>query len=484
MSYKMLIGCLLICFGQAAVSQNLVSATQLGSKTRSQLSTQFNLPFIQYGAQYYRVTYTTTNLQGLPDTVSGLIAVPDAPDNVYPRLVYQHGTSSSKLDVPSYNVLQANGEGSIGLLFAGMGFVSLLPDYLGLGISDGFHPYVHAASEAQAGVDLLLALEEFASQHGVHYSNQLFLTGYSQGGHASMALHREIEQDLSPATFEVTAAAHLSGPYSVGEVMRDLILSDSVYFYPAYIPNTILSYQTVYGNLFNQISDVFQDPYAGPVSAFYSGAINLGQLNTQLVSLLVSNEGNSYPMRMLQPDIVQAVETDPDHPFNVALRDNNVYAWAPLAPTRLFYCMADDQVPYRNSLVARDTMLAYGAADLVATDVNPAADHGECVAPALTNALVFFLGFQQISPYLSTHVYDVQPLDFFPNPAKHTVTLRLNDPLEGAIEVYDTGGRLCLSTSWTPAGTRQLDISGLKTGIYLIRLVSGEKIRQGMLVVD
>jgi len=471
---------LLICFSTALFAQNLVSSTLLGSKTKAQLTTQFSLPIIQYGVKYYRVTYATTDVQGMPDTASGLIVIPDDFTKVYPRLVYQHGTSSSKLDVPSYNVTQ-NGEGSIGLLCGGLGYVALLPDYLGLGVSDGFHPYVHAASEASAALDLLRALPEFNTQFGSHTSEQLFMTGYSQGGHASMALQREIETNLA-GEFSVTAAAHNSGPYSISGVMRNLILSDEVYFYPGYLPNTILSYQTVYGNLFTQITEVFKEPYASKIEQFFNGSLNLGQLNTQLISLLTTNEGESRPFRMLQPATVQAVLSDPDHPFNIALRNNDVYAWAPEAPTRIFYCTADDQVPYQNSVVALDSLLAYGAVDVAATDVNSTADHGGCVTPALINTVLFFLGFQQIGTFVSTGDLAVQPLEMQPNPANSTLTLRHLSG-EGRVTVTDLGGRLRLESP-VAGSDHKMNVAGLENGMYIVRYFSEGKVWQGKLAVQ
>ncbi|MBK9335857.1 MAG: T9SS type A sorting domain-containing protein [Lewinellaceae bacterium] len=472
----------LLIFGlcPALRSQTLVSSTLLGSRTRAQLVSQFGVPLIQYGVKYYRITYTTTDTQGLPDTVSGLVAVPDDATRIYPRLVYQHGTSSSRLDVPSFNVVNG-GEGVIGNLFAGLGYVALLPDYLGLGVSDGFHPYVHAASEALVAADMLRALPAFAAQYGVHTNEQLFATGYSQGGHASMAFHREVETTWKNE-FEMTAAAHLSGPYSIGEVMRDLILKDTIYYYPGYLPNTILSYQTAYGNLFTQLSEVFREPYATKIAEFYAGTLNLGSLNTQLITLLTTNEGDSRPIRMLQPAIIQAVLTEPNHPFNIALRDNNVYAWAPVTPTRIFYCMADDQVPFQNSVLARDSMIARGAANLIATDVNSAADHGGCVTPALTNTLIFFLSYQQVGFYTGSGQLAVEPLLLQPNPAGESVVLR-NLPTDGQVQVVDFSGRLRYA-GVVPAGDRVLDVSGLDNGLYLVRYLSEGKIWQGKLVVQ
>jgi len=460
----------LFVWANTAQSQQLVSATLLGQKSKAELLAEFNnLPFIQYGAKYYRVTYTTKSVQGLPDTASGLLTVPDNLDKIYPRLVYQHGTSGSKQDVPSINVM-SGGEGRVGQLFAGLGYVAFLPDYLGLGnTSKGFHPYVHAASEAWAAMDMLRAGEAFLQQEQVHINQQLFITGYSQGGHGAMALHRAIEQDPD-GEFQVTAAAPLSGPYSISGVMRDLILTDEVYYYPAYIPNTALSYQTVYGNLFNDLSDMFKPAYAGLVQQFYEGQITLSNLNDLLKSALTANEGDSRPFRMLQPSLVEAVMTDPGHPINLALNDNDTYNnWLPQAPFRLFYCMADDQVPFRNSLVARDSLLAVGVTNFAILDVLPTGDHGACYVPAMTNTLIFFLGFQQIGTVSTTAPETAWQLRVFPNPANNW--LYLNElPWRGRLEILDFNGKVMRSEQ-LGEGSHALDVSGLSNGVYLVRFV-------------
>lgn len=461
---------LIFVYSGGLLAQNLISATLLGSRTKAQLTAQFNVPLVQYGAKFYRLKYTSTAINGTLDTVSGLLAVPDNLNKVYPRLVYQHGTSGSKLDVPSYTA--TSGEGTIGVLFAGLGYVTLAPDYLGLGISKGFHPYVHAASEASVAIDLLRAAEQYTLQNGIHTNAQLFITGYSQGGHAAMALHRAIEQD-STQEFTVTAAAPLSGPYSISGVMRNLILTDAVYYYPAYIPNTALSYQTVYGNIFTQPSDIFRPAYAGIITQFYAGQITLTQLNTQLIALLTANEGSSRPIKLLKEEVLQAVMNDPNHPINVALAKNDTYNnWVPAAPMRLFYCMADDQVPFENSIVARDTLTAAGAPNFQATDVNSTADHGDCFTPALTATVLFFLGFQQITTDVNDPPKEWQ-LRISPNPASSTLRLQAI-PVTGKFEIVDLRGRVVLFTA-VRRGEHILDVSALENGVYLARFTAPGK---------
>jgi hypothetical protein len=473
-----------LALANALSAQNFVSAQLLGSRTKAQLVAQFNLPLplIEYNIKFYRIKYTTPDVKGVPDTVTGLLAFPNDLSKVFPRLVYQHGTSGTRLDVPSYNATKTSGEGSLGLLFAGMGYIAFLPDYLGLGGSSGVHPYVHAKTEAAAAIDMMLAFKEFLAKNPlVNANGQLFITGYSQGGHAAMALHRELE--LNPRDgLTVTAAAPLSGPYSISGVMRDLILSEKVYFFPAYVPNTIVSYQSAYGNLYAKVSDVFKEPYATTIDKFATGAISLDQLNTQLIAQLKTAEGDSKPVHMFHPEVLESVKTNPEHPFNIALRDNDVYRWSPKKPTRIFYCMADDQVPFMNSVVARDTMTARGAADLTATDVLSTGDHGACFLPALTNTILFFLGFQQIGTTTSAFEISDIPLQVFPNPASGSLFLQ-NLPEAGLFQIIAQNGKILVSKRIN-AGDVEIEVADLPQGLYSARLLAEGKYRIGRFLIQ
>lgn len=145
--------------------------------------------------------------------------------------------------------------------------------------------------------------------------------------------------------------------------------------------------------------------------------------------------------------------------------------------------MADDQVPFRNSLVARDTMTARGAVNLAASDVNSAADHGGCVTPALTSTLLFFLGFQQVGFFTGTgELAAAEPLELWPNPATETVTIRFL-PAGGQAQIFDLNGRLRFDGKVTD-GNRTLDISSLENGLYVVRYLSEGKVWQGKLMVQ
>lgn len=106
--------------------------------------------------------------------------MPDDLKFTYPKLIYQHGTSDCKKCIPSSYGVNGGEEGQLGLLFAGLGYVSILPDYVGMGEGRGFQTYVHDATTVSATKDMLAACESWTTQNGVFTNDQLFITGYSQ----------------------------------------------------------------------------------------------------------------------------------------------------------------------------------------------------------------------------------------------------------------------------------------------------------------
>jgi hypothetical protein len=475
MHKKQLLPLLICILAQSVQAQNLISSTYKGQRTKEQLNTQFGLPIFQYNVKYYKVLYTSTDAAGALDTLSGLVAMPQESSSAFPLLVYQHGTSDCKTCVPSRFGSAGGDEGQVGLVFAGMGYVTLMPDYVGMGDGRGFHPYVHAATEASAAVDMVRSAGAFLQQYPNYYkNNQLFITGYSQGGHAAMALHRSMETQLS-SEFMVTAAAPMSGPYSISGSMRDLILSDEPYYYLAYLPNTALSYQTMYGNLYTSLDQLFKPAYTGFIQQWYNGAIKLNTLNTNLIQTLTAQTGGPVAHRMLQDSIVEAITNNPQHPINVALRDNDVYNWTPTAPTALFYCTADDQVPYQNSIVARDTMLANGVTNLTVTDVDPAANHGGCVIPAITQTLAFFAQYQSIIPIQNgTDDKSVwNEVKVSPNPANEHMTV-MGLPSRAYVRLLDTEGREVIARQWADGSSITLNTSRLNNGTYVLMMGRGK----------
>ncbi len=453
---------LVLCFATIiALGQTLLTSQYLGHKTKQELTAQALIFPIKNGANYYKITYETPDVQGNMSIASALMAVPDDTTKTYPLLCYQHGTSSSKTDVPS----ALNGESALTIIFAGLGYLTVTPDYLGLGDSPGFHPYVHADTEASAGEDALRAIKDYALVHNICYENRLFLTGYSQGGHASAALHRLVDQG---SEFEVAAAAHLSGPYSISQVMRDLLFSDQPYGRPAYLINTMFSYQYVYGDLYSDMAEAVKPAYVDKCNQFFNNQISLTDLNDYLVGALTAAEGAPIASRIFNDDFKAAIEANPSHPVNVALALNDTYNWTPVAPTRLYYCVADDQVPYQNSLVAEAGFMASGTQNIDAVNLGNF-DHVSCVTPALFNTVQLFAGVQgTLLPCSQVSAVQEQglPFEVYPNPASDVFFVK-NFPSNGELRLVDLQGRVQLQQT-IDAGDNAVRIDALLEGFYFL----------------
>ncbi len=445
-------------------SQDLIDSEYLGFQTGDNLAAQYGFNIFDFDVDHYKIEYTTLDVQGVLDTASGLLSIPEATNKAFPLLCYQHGTIGSKTDVPS----NLQGGYQAAEVWAGVGYITFAPDFLGLGESRGFHPYVHRHSEASAAIDMRAAVITFLNNNDIHFNNQFFITGYSQGGHAAAALQRELEENYS-STIPVTASAPMSGPYSISGVMNDFMLSEAPYNFVAYLPYTILSYQTVYGNLFNNLEDTFKPDYAVIIEEFYNGNITLDNLNQTLMSMLTQDFGGPITIKMLQDSVIANVSNNPNHPFNIALRDNDVHDWAPQAPTRLYYCQADDQVPFMNAVVADSVMNALGAIDLDALNLNSDFDHGECVTPAIFAGYIFFGTFQQIDDLTSTEQLAIEDnLSIFPNPASDVFFIK-NQNEEGFLQLFNSNGSLLLEEKITE-GLHEVSTEHLPKGVYWVRV--------------
>ncbi|MEQ8705541.1 MAG: T9SS type A sorting domain-containing protein [Phaeodactylibacter sp.] len=456
----------LLLISQAALAQDLVDYEFKGSQSLEQMQAEYGF-LMQNGIEYYKIRYTTPDINGVPDTASGLLVLPvREAEFQYPLLCYMHGTVDSKQDVPS----NLSGGWELAAVWGGLGFVTAAPDFLGLGESRGFHPYVHADTEASAGIDMLFAAKAFCEAEGPAINEQLFITGYSQGGHGAAAVHRELEANYAD-DFTVTASAPMSGPYSISGVTRAALLSEEPYFYQGYLAYTALSYNEAYG-LFDSVEAYFKNPYAAPIQEFYDGAITLGTLNNTLIDLLTANEGAPISRYMLQDSLLTAVESgDPNHPIIQALADNDVYDWTPQSPTRLYYCTADDQVAFTNSILADSVMNANGAADVMAIDAGATLNHTACVQPATIAGALFFLGYRD----LISDVADAglaNNIRAFPNPVDHTLHLQ-GLPPQAVLQLFHSNGQVVHQQAIRGSQVA-IDMSAHPSGLYLLRVESTE----------
>lgn len=331
----------------------------------------------QYGVNCYRVVYETIDPLGGRTTASGGLFLPQQTGKSWPLFSFSHGTITQTNDVPSVSLtLDAFG----GVALASVGYVSVVADLLGLGSSPGLHPYLHARSEATASVDMLRAARNFCASNSIGLNGQVFLAGYSQGGHTEMALHRELER-YHTNEFTVTASAPMAGPYDMSGVELNDILSPRCPPNPYYAAYVVAAYQSVY-SMAPSWADLLVPPYDTTLPPLFNGNTSGATINTNMPACNISS--------ILTPAVLNSLTNDPGSPLYLALRDNDLYRWTPVAPMRLYHCSGDQDVLPANSQVAYSNFVARGDAQVQLIDPMPGADHSGCVIPALTAAKTWF----------------------------------------------------------------------------------------------
>lgn len=308
----------------------------------------FSMP-VKYPVMVSRVVYKTIAPDGQPTVASGLVVIPDGVTGSLPMMSYQHGTQSSKVEVPSVIGTHSFAVGS-----ASTGYAVCVPDYLGLGSSPGLHPFLHARSLATTVIDMLRATKRACIEKGISPDGQLFLMGYSEGGYATMAAQREIEQHYRDE-FSITASAPMAGPYDLSGVMVSTILSDDYHPSPAYLPYLLLAYNQVYG-LFPDLQKVFVPPFHRIVPELFDGCKMLDEINAALPTV---------PARMLRKEFMRDFLNHADHPLKLALRENDLYNWKPQSLMALYHSIEDEQVPYDNTGKTYEAFRASGSTEVM-----------------------------------------------------------------------------------------------------------------------
>jgi len=444
-------------------AQYLISDSLMIAYTPTELAAQ-GITGADYTVEVHRLIYNTVDPFGQPTTASGAVVVPVGSTCQHAMATYHHGTILNRQDVPS----RISSETIVGYYLAADDYVAVLPDYLGLGDGPGPHPYIHAQSEATASRDMMRAAREFCAQHGVQLNGQVFLTGYSQGGHACVATHRLLQEE-HPFEFTVTASAPCSGPYDVSGVQAEVMVSPDPYPAPYYLPYVILSYRYVYPWLFGDVSEIFEEPWATQLPPLFQGNNGSG---------VVDDIMPAAPSVILIDSVLQAFISDPDHPFREALRDNDLYDWAPACPTRIIYCEADDHVFHENSLAAINAMQNNGAPSVSGLSAGAGLDHSGCAFPALLNAKMFLDSHRTPCSTIGIAEHDGAQWSIAPNPAQERVRIA-RDKADGAAQwrLRAADGRIILNGRFAAGAVEQwLEIAGLANGLYAIEL-EGE--RQG-----
>jgi len=361
------------CGGGSSVN-NSPAAHERGDLVSSELLTTINSVLLPYTVRAYKISYHTIDTDGDIIQASGLISVPvKASGAKSPLLSYQHGTIFLNSQRPSNSASSING---IAIL-SGTGFIVSAPDYIGYGDSaDQIHPYIHAESLASASIDMLKASKTFLSNNGISINDQLFLAGYSEGGYATLALQKKLQENYS-SEFNVVASAAGAGPFDLSTTAETLA-NKTTNNDPSFMSFVLKAYDEIYA--LNKIDEMYQQPYRNIVNTYFDGNHSGSEIDAALSHMTAE---------LLEPEFLSALQGDDSHIIKDKLVENDIFDWKPTADTRFYHSPNDSIVPYANSVKALTTMQANGATNISLGDC-PLDSHADCAVPNVLDTIDFF----------------------------------------------------------------------------------------------
>ena len=268
----------------ASLDAATLNAELAGNSSGAQLLQLTGTPAC--GVDFYYLKFWTVDGAGDATLSTGALMVPTgaAPKCSGPRpiVLYAHATQTNKLFNIANITDPTNTEGAlIAAMFAAQGYIGVAPNYAGYDISQlYYHPFLNATQQSSEMIDILTAARTalpntFAA--ATSDNGQLFVTGYSEGGHVAMATLRAMQA----ASMKVTAAAPMSGPYAL-EAFGDAVIFGNVNLgSTVYFPLVTTSYQHAYGNIYTATTDIYSATYANGIDTLLPSATPLDTIFQQ-----------------------------------------------------------------------------------------------------------------------------------------------------------------------------------------------------------
>ena len=140
---------------------------------------------------------------------------------------------------------------------------------MGLGSGAGFHPYGDPAATVSASVDGLRATRAIAHQKGRELERKVQVSGFSQGGPATMMVGRALQQENADRYFRLGALAPVSGPFDLS-VFEAAAANGEIDHSGLYLAYFATAWNKMYG-LYGSPGEAFRYPYDQKVEGLFDG---------------------------------------------------------------------------------------------------------------------------------------------------------------------------------------------------------------------
>ena len=310
----------------------------------------------------YRVEYSTRHPHGGGEiTASGLLLVPSL-SRPSPLLIYHRSTLLTKAAAPSLIpdtmivMDPITDERATMIMLALQGYIVLAPDYTGYGSSDDIrHPYIHKKSVTQTSLDMFFSVKEALEGHDISATKDVYVMGYSQGGHGAMAFAQGFQEN-NTSDFTIKAIAAGGGPYDIPETIRELFDQNSI------TKITVLLFIQAYAHIYDWDLDTIVKKDS------YKEVIDSSSEHED-----IAEPAKEIPDRvdeLFKSAFIEDIQRGRNDSIQRDLEENSVYKWAPSAPVFLFHARNDTIVPYSNMETAYNSFNRKGSASVTRKDCN------------------------------------------------------------------------------------------------------------------
>lgn len=328
-----------------------------------------------HAVDLYKIKYKTTSFNGDTTIASGLVAMPINPKNSIAILCNFHGTRVTHDDAPSsfnanYYIYPS--------LFSNTGnYMLVMPDYLGMGDNElSLHPYVQAETLASSSIDMLIAAKELANVLHYPINNNLYLTGYSEGGFTTMVTYDAILKNHKD--IHVTAVSAGSAPYDWLETTR------FISHYPGpratlYLAYFLYAMQT-YHQYWEGLDVIFKKPYDTLIPTLFDGKHILNEILEALPA---------EPREIMRDDFYDSIINGTNSKTEQLVKNMNHYYFKSTAPLLLIGTKGDLDLPFHGAEIAYQELK--NRSDLVyIKSVSDVLDHVQAAPLIMKEQLEFF----------------------------------------------------------------------------------------------
>tara|TARA_Y100001970_G_scaffold275094_1_gene375862 strand:+ start:1023 stop:2495 length:1473 start_codon:yes stop_codon:yes gene_type:complete len=358
-----------------------------------------------YAVTQYNLVYYTIDAKKNVTKASAKLLIPGNSTDL-DLVVYLHGTTSLDADAPTntnvdfsyydgvdpntidHNIADMPETAMLMSYVSDSGIAVLMPDYLGFGASEGLHPYMHGDSLASATIDAIRAALTFANHSSNTFSltGDFTLTGYSEGGYAVMATHKELLADdgfVESAYLDIMGDSEGSKlkavipgapPCNISQRMAKVMVelefigsTPNPYPAPAFAAYVALAYNEIY-DIEANISTIFSPTYTYIIDDFDGSK----SLTTMTGEFLAGDIFPPTPISMFSTEFQTAILADyatisgdytatPVDEFYQKFKENDVFDYNPgNAYYEIIYTASDEIVPSINATEAAEALGVYG----------------------------------------------------------------------------------------------------------------------------